>query len=112
MKIAIRHDTVLRFDLPVRDSIQYLRLTPRLDAGQRILEWRIDTPGRQWRQTDAYGNVILVTSLDKRHDEVRICAQGVAETFLAPESAMPNQSTLPPEAFLVPTALTQADGEI
>jgi transglutaminase-like putative cysteine protease len=112
MKIIIRHETVWRSETPVRYSIQYLRLTPRRDAGQRILEWRIDTPGRQWLQTDAYGNVIVVMSLDQRHDELGIVARGVVETSLVPKSPLPNESPLPPEAFLVPTGLTQAAEEV
>jgi len=112
MRFVVRHETVLRYDPAVRHSIQYLRLTPRSEAGQRVLEWRIDAPGRQWHQADAYGNVVVVTSLSKRHDEVRIVAQGCVETFLIPETYLPHQSTLPPQAFLVPSALTQADDDI
>ena len=43
--------------------IQYARLMPRSDAGQRVLTWRIDAPGRRWRQTDCYGNVVDVISV-------------------------------------------------
>jgi transglutaminase-like putative cysteine protease len=112
MRITVRHEVTLRFAASLRYSIQYLRLTPRSDAGQRVIDWRIDAPGRQWRQTDAYGNIIVVTSLDRRHDEVRVIAQGLVETYLAPQTPMSYPAGLPPQVFLVPTALTQADEAI
>lgn len=112
MKLDIRHDTVYRYQSPVRYSIQYLRLTPRADAGQRILDWRLDTPGRRWRQVDAFGNIVHVISLDSAHDELRITARGSVETFLSPGATIYEESSLPVEAFLVPTRLTQPDAAV
>lgn len=112
MKLAIRHDTVYRYRSPVRYSIQYLRLTPRADAGQRIIDWHIDAPGRRWRQIDAFGNVVHVMSLDAAHDTLQITAHGTIETFLAPGATIYEESSLPLEAFLVATRLTQPDAAI
>lgn len=112
MKLDIRHDTVYRYKSPVRYSIQYLRLTPRADAGQRIIDWHIDAPGRRWRQIDAFGNVVHVMSLDAPHGELRITAHGSVETFLAPGASVYEESSLPVEAFLVATRLTQPDAAI
>lgn len=112
MRLSIRHDTVYRYATPVRYSMQYLRLTPRADAGQRILVWRIEAPGRNWMQTDAFGNDVTVLAVSRPHDELRISVSGTVETSLAAGTPLPNESRLPPEAFLVPTPLTEADDAI
>lgn len=112
MRLEIRHETEYRYATPVRHSIQYLRLTPRADAGQRVIAWRIDAPGRSSSQTDAYSNAVTVLSLDEPHASLRISVTGTVETFLTPGSPLANESPLPPVAFLVPTRLTEADDAI
>ncbi len=42
MRIQISHDTVYRYDQPVRTLTQLLRLTPRDHDGQHVLRWRIE----------------------------------------------------------------------
>ncbi|MGQ0656419.1 MAG: transglutaminase N-terminal domain-containing protein, partial [Betaproteobacteria bacterium] len=37
MKFAIRHELTYTYDSPVRQSTQYLRLSPRDTARQRVL---------------------------------------------------------------------------
>ena len=41
MRIRITHDTVYRYEQPVKGLIQLLRLTPRDHDGQHVLNWRI-----------------------------------------------------------------------
>ena len=60
MLLHIRHETCYNYALPVQYSIQALRLTPRLEAGLRLREWRITAPGTQRAQTDAHGNLSLI----------------------------------------------------
>lgn len=112
MKLTIVHDTVYRYQTPMRYCIQYLRLTPRADAGQRILDWEIDSPGVRWRQTDAFGNVVHVMSFDSMHDTLHLRARGVVETRLQPGEAIADVASVPVESFLVPTRLTQPDAAI
>lgn len=109
MRLTIHHGTVYRYRTPVRYSIQYLRLTPRAEAGQRIVEWRLETPARTWQQTDAFGNVVHVLSRVEPHDETRITVHGAVETSLVPGTPVEDRSGLPPAVFLVPTLLTVAD---
>jgi len=75
MLLDIRHETLYRYAVPASYSLQYMRLWPRADGGQRVLNWRIDAPGRRWAQTDAYGNAVFVTSLTDKHDVIRVVAQ-------------------------------------
>ena len=57
MRLAIEHETVYTYSAPVSYTIQVLRLTPRPDAQQRVVDWKIDSPGRRHRHVDAYGNL-------------------------------------------------------
>ena len=45
MLLEIRHESIYRYSTTANYSIQYARLMPRSDAGQRVLNWRIDAPG-------------------------------------------------------------------
>lgn len=112
MRLEIRHETVYRYSSPASYSIQYVRQTPRSEAGQRILSWYIDSPGRRWRQTDAYGNSVLVLSLTEPHSEIRVVAQGQVETADERGLTLPHDSAVPPLAFALPTPLTQSDAAI
>lgn len=112
MLLDIRHETRYRYAMPASYSLQYMRLWPRADGGQRVLHWRIDAPGRRWAQTDAYGNAIFVTSLTELHDEVYVVAQGQVETLDERGVLLPHDSAVPPLAFALPTPLTEADAAI
>ncbi|HBH39964.1 MAG TPA: transglutaminase [Curvibacter sp.] len=112
MLLDIRHETLYRYAVPAGYSLQYMRLWPRADGGQRVLHWRIDAPGRRWAQTDAYGNAIFVTSLTEPHNEVRVVAQGQVETADERGVALPHDTAVPPLAFAQPTPLTAADAAI
>jgi len=112
MLLDIRHETLYRYAVPASYSLQYMRLWPRGDGGQRVLNWRIDAPGRRWAQTDAFGNAVFVTSLTERHDEVRVVAQGQVETLDVRGLLLPHDSAVPPLAFAQPTRLTEVDAAI
>ncbi len=116
MKLAIRHDTVYRYTHPAIYTIQLLRLTPRLDAHQRVLEWNIDTPGRRTRHVDAYGNVTHTLVVDQPHEGLRIRTEGVVEVLPLTDGRLADdagvRATLPRESFLVATSLTQADAPV
>ena len=112
MLLDIRHETIYRYAVPASYSLQYMRLWPRADGGQRVLHWRIDAPGRRWTQIDAFGNAVFVTSLTDRHDEIRVVAQGQVETLDERGVLLPHDSHVPPLAFALPTRLTEADAAI
>ncbi len=112
MLLDIRHETLYRYAVPASYSLQYMRLWPRADGGQRVLNWRIDAPGRRWAQTDAYGNAVFVTSLTDKHDVIRVVAQGQVETSDERGLLLPHDSAVPPLAFALPTSLTEADAAI
>lgn len=110
MKLSITHEFAYAYDSPVRLSTQYLRLTPRDTARQKVLDWQLDTPGQAMRTTDGYGNVLHVLTIDKPVTEIAIEAEGTVET--SPALDEPSDFTgapLSPLLFLRPTGLTRAD---
>ena len=113
MKLAIDHETVYRYDAPVRSSTQYLRLTPRESPRQTVLQWHVDTPRPATQTHDGYGNVLHVLTLDKPVREICIRAHGVVETNpLAEDTGAPVAATLSPLVFLRPTPITRCDAAL
>ena len=111
MQLHIRHETVYRYDEPVKRSIQNLRLTPRRDPVQRALSWSIAAPGRQHMQIDAHGNVVHLLTFDEPHREIRIVVNGVVETQEG-DGVLADEGRLSPLAYLADTSLTRADDAI
>jgi transglutaminase-like putative cysteine protease len=110
MKFSITHQFSYAYESPVRLSTQYLRLTPRDTARQKVTSWTLNTPGPALRTTDGYGNVLHVLTIDKPVTGIAIQAQGSVETSTVPDE--PSDFTgvpLPPLLFLRPTGLTRAD---
>ena len=113
MKLALRHETHYTYDTPVRYSAQYLRLTPRDTARQKVVEWQLETPGQPVRTVDGYGNVLHVLTLDKPVSEIVIRSYGVVQT--ARDDDTPSDFTgvpLSPMLFLRATPLTRADDKV
>lgn len=111
MQIHVRHETRYLYQEPVSYSIQALKLTPRADHGQRVLNWRITTPGERIEQVDPYGNLTHVVTVERPHCEMCIVVEGVAEIDEGAPSG-PDPSRLSPLAYLAPTPLTRADGSL
>ncbi|HZF14745.1 MAG TPA: transglutaminase family protein [Steroidobacteraceae bacterium] len=109
MQLHIRHETTYRYEHPLKYSIQSLRLTPRRDPGQRPLAWRIQAPGRQLEQVDAYGNITHLLTLEEPHRELSIVVQGIVDTGDSGTPQMPDEGPLSPFAYLAPTRLTRTD---
>lgn len=112
MLLNIQHETVYRYSTPVDYTIQHLRLTPRHEAHQQPIDWKINAPGKYQRHLDAYGNVGHILVLDKPHEEIRITVNGQVD--IAKENAhLPSDGgEVPLLAYLQPTLLTTADSAI
>jgi transglutaminase-like putative cysteine protease len=109
MLLHIRHETLYRYDRPVKHSVQSLRLTPRTEAGQRVLAWSLTAPGRQTQQQDAHGNLMHLLTIDEPHDEIHILVAGTVETEEVPDAAPSNCGRLSPLVYVPTTPLTVAD---
>lgn len=106
MKLAIQHTTLYRYDAPVNYTIQYLRLTPRSSASQRVLRWRLETPGDVIEMPDAFGNMLSVLVVDEPHQEIAIRVSGEVETTDTAGVIGNENETLPPGVFLRRSHLT------
>ena len=96
MLLHIEHETVYRYDRPVNHSVQSLRLTPRTEAGQRVLNWHLQTPGQKSQQIDAHGNVMHLLTIDEPHVEIRIHVTGTVETESVADAAPSIRGRLSP----------------
>jgi transglutaminase-like putative cysteine protease len=110
LRFSITHQFNYAYDSPVRLSTQYLRLTPRDTTRQKVLDWKLETPGPALRTTDGYGNVLHVLTIDKPVSDIAIQAMGAVQT--SPTLDEPSDFTgapLSPLLFLRPTGLTRVD---
>ena len=82
MRILIAHDTVYRYEQPVRGLIQIMRLTPRDHDGQHVLRWRIepDVDGRLKPGEDSLGNLLHTFSAEGPLDAMIVRVVGEVET--------------------------------
>jgi transglutaminase-like putative cysteine protease len=112
MRLKVRHETHYRYDELAVYSVQYVRLTPRSNAAQRVVSWRISAPGKLREITDHYGNIAHVVVVDRPHDEIRLGVIGEIDSSdtdgIWPETEEPQ----PPAVFLRPTPLTQPDAAL
>lgn len=109
MRLHIRHETVYRYERQVKHSVQCLRLTPRTEAGQKVLSWDLQAPGRRSQQLDAHGNLVHLLTLDEPHEEIRILVTGVVDTEAVEYSAPSARATLSPMVYSLETPLTMID---
>ena len=112
MKLHIAHRTTYSYAAPAGYSIQLLRLTPRRDATQRPLQWRLRAPGRRVEQLDAFGNQTQLVTLEGPHVELAIEAEGVVETQDGAAGLFPHEGALSPLAYVGSTALTRSSAAL
>jgi len=79
MRLSVHHATRFDFDQPSGHSIHDVRLTPKPAAGQRIVSWRIDGPGKRSEWLDGHGNQVTTFSVAQQHDHVEIVVHGLYE---------------------------------
>lgn len=81
-RIRIVHTTGYRYDAPVRESYNELRLTPRNDTRQNVIVSRVETTpsSRLYRYTDYWGTSVTAFDLHAPHRELAVVATSVVET--------------------------------
>lgn len=109
MHYRIEHVTEYRYVHAALSTQQTLRLSPRSDAHQQVLQWRIRVPGTLAAATDAYGNLTHMHALHSRHDRVRIEVVGEVELGPLHDGRLAERGGLPPPVFVAATPLTVAD---
>jgi transglutaminase-like putative cysteine protease len=110
MRLSVHHITRFEFDQASGHSIHDVRLTPKPATGQRIVEWRIDGPGKRSEWVDGHGNTVTTFSFAAQHDAVEIAIAGLYEFSGADQWLRPNDApTLPAPFWLRNSALTKHD---
>lgn len=112
MLLSIRHETRYEYEEPVSYSIQALRLTPRAEPGQRVLSWRVHSPGERLEQVDPFGNLMQVATIEEPHRTMQIVADGIVEVDAQMVPRLPGTEVLSPVAYLAPTSLTRPDAAL
>jgi transglutaminase-like putative cysteine protease len=81
-RLAIRHETDLRYDGPVRASYNELRMTPLDTAAQTTLASRVELSPQSptWQYTDYWGTKVTSFDLPEPHEALTISAVSVVET--------------------------------
>ena len=114
MRFEITHNTDYHYEDPVSYLIQLLRLTPRSDAGQTVINWHIGAPTRLHAQIDAFGNHTHLLTLNQATKQLLIEVRGTVEVN---EDASSNRrpaknSRISPLIFTQATRYTTADAEL
>jgi transglutaminase-like putative cysteine protease len=104
MRLHIHHATRYSYTDAAAYSIQHLRLTPRSDQSQQILNWRLSTPGHPRQQRDAHGNTVHTLALNEPHEEIVLIVDGEIETRDEP-TLLPRGDGLSPLAYLADSPL-------
>jgi transglutaminase-like putative cysteine protease len=114
MRVRIVHDTIYRYDRPVKALVQALRLTPRDHDGQHVLRWRIEpsVDGRLSPREDTLGNIVHMFSADGAVDEITVRVAGEVETTDASGILHGTVERVPDLFYLRETELTAADEAI
>ena len=112
MKLRIFHQTVYRYDRPVRNLVQSLRLTPSVFEGQRTHNWTIDVTagirGPGFR--DGAGDWIEGWTVRGPIEEVVVTITGQVETRDTAGVLRGHRELIHPLAYLRDTAATKVDG--
>lgn len=109
MKLRISHQTVYRYDPPVRNIVQSLRLTPSVFEGQKAPEWQIEVSGgiRGPGFRDGAGDWISGWTVRGPADEITISVSGKVETRDTAGVLRGHREMIHPLAYLRDTEATE-----
>lgn len=111
MKLRISHETTYGYEIPIRNLVQSLRLTPSKFEGQRVQEWRIDVSGgiRGPGFRDGAGDWIEGWTVRGPVQEVTVRTTGHIETRDTAGVLRGHREIIHPLTYLRDTAPTAPD---
>ena len=115
MRLIIKHNTHYHYDDAPKHLIQLLRLTPRMDAHQRVVDWKILTPGKLAAFVDAFGNPSHSHVVNVPQSDLNILVEGTVDLVPLADGVLGHEDssqTVPTIAYLVPTSLTAGFTEL
>jgi transglutaminase-like putative cysteine protease len=111
MRLSIQHTTHYHYDIAPKQWVQLLRLTPRSEPQQRIVDWQINTSGKCMAFKDAFGNDSHTHVLQAPHSDLLITVEGIVELDVLVQGKLLKPilpKDVPALAYLVPTPLTES----
>lgn len=100
VRYHIRHDTTYRYDRPVGESHQLLRLTPRQLPWQQCIAHRLEItpePTHSREFSDSFGNTVRALHFEADHDLLSVRSEGWVELqsrLLEPADSSPPWETV------------------
>jgi len=101
MQLHIEHQTIFSYDDSVREAVGEVRLRPRDDAGQRLLNFRLvlDPPTPFDAVVDRFGNTVHCYSVLPPHRRQVVTATSLVHTSASPLIAAPELTLLEQYGF-------------
>ncbi|KQS53699.1 transglutaminase [Brevundimonas sp. Leaf363] len=114
MRIRIDHSTRYAYQRQARFIVQTLRLTPRSNEGQQVMDWRIETDvdAHLRRSEDAFGNVVHTLYTERPTAELTIRVTGEVATSDTNGVVYGTVEKLATPVFLRETPLTAPDAAL
>lgn len=112
MRLNVSHKTTYSYVDPPNFSAEVIRLTPRTNASQHLVRWRIDPSVGLSTWSDAFGNTCHTLVLDEPREHIEILASGEVVTSDVSGVLPQEDGELPLEVFLRSTAQTRLDEDL
>lgn len=82
MKLKVNHTSTYSYDAPVDYALQQVRLTPKNNQQQTVLDWSVDIEDghEELSFNDQHSNHTLTVSIDAGKTTIKINAHGTVET--------------------------------
>ncbi|KAA9008241.1 transglutaminase family protein [Histidinibacterium aquaticum] len=81
MRLQISHTTRYVFDEPIRHGLEQLRLVPKSNRAQNVIQWQTGVSGgkKELEYDDYHNNHVELISIDRNTTELTIMSQGQIE---------------------------------
>lgn len=112
MQLNISHKTTYSYENPPSFSAEVIRLTPRTNASQHLVRWRIEPSVGLSAWTDAFGNTCHTLVLDEPRERIEILASGEVATSDVNGILAREEGELPLEVFMRQTEQTRLNAEL
>lgn len=111
MRLNIRHHTAYRYEVPATRVVQAMRVWPGSDATQTVERWAVRVGGKllKPRCRDGFGNEEATFGMEGPVESLEIEVAGTVRTRDCSGVVGFTDELLPPDYFLVASALTTAD---
>lgn len=114
MRLTVSHSTRYRYDPPVRNVTQSLKLSASRFAGQQVLNWHITAEGATIGSpfVDGFGDTVFTLTASGPLDSLEVLVTGTVTTQDHAGVLKGHREKASPQVFLRATPATRADEAI